>query len=144
MANKRTISWDTAMRDLRNDRMRRAGVREERLRATAGLRSSSTLSSWRGHSGRRYIVGVHPLALSELLDVTDAVLLAVRRDEAGTAHVVDVAMAGAQPSQDTRTRWMAKVQSLGASELHIHRLADSDAQRRAILEDLREDESQAS
>ena len=132
------------MRDLRNDRMRRAGVREERLRATAGLRSSSTLSSWRGHSGRRYIVGVHPLALSELLDVTDAVLLAVRRDEAGTAHVGDVAMAGAQPSQETRTRWMAKVQSLGASELHIHRLADSDAQRRAILEDLREDESQAS
>ena len=132
------------MRDLRNDRMRRAGVREERLRATAGLRSSSTLSSWRGHSGRRYIVGVHPLALSELLDVTDAVLIAVRRDETGTAHVADVAMAGAQPSQDTRTRWMAKVQSLGASELHIHRLADSDAQRRAILEDLREDESQAS
>ena len=144
MANKRTISWDTAMRDLRNDRMRRADVREERLRATAGLRSSSTLSSWRGHSGRRYIVGVHPLALSELLDVTDAVLLAVRRDEGGMAHVTDVAMAGPQPSQETRTRWMARVQSLGASELHIHRLADSDAQRRAILEDLREDESQAS
>ena len=119
-------------------------MREERLRATAGLRSSSTLSSWRGHSGRRYIVGVHPLALSELLDVTDAVLLAVRREEAGTAHVVDAAMAGAQPSEETRTRWMAKVQSLGASELHIHRLADSEAQRRAILEDLREDESQAS
>ncbi len=132
------------MRDLRNDRMRRAGVREERLRATAGLRSTSTLSSWRGHSGRRYIVGVHPLALEELLDVTDAVLLAVRRDESGAAHVVDVAMAGSQPSGATRTRWMTKVQSLGASELHIHRLADSEAQRRAILEDLRESESQAS
>jgi hypothetical protein len=39
---------------------------------------------------------------------------------------------------------MARVESLGASELHIHRLADSDAQRRAILEDLREDQSQAS
>src|SRR4028119_1586070 len=130
MANKRTISWNTAMRDLRNDRMRRAGVHEERLRATAGLRSSSTLSSWRGHSGRRYIVGVHPLALSELLDVTDALLPAGRpgaalahlrgvagaallaggRDGAGAAHVADVAMAGAQPSHETRTRWMAKVQ----------------------------------
>jgi hypothetical protein len=144
MANKRTISWNAAMRDLRNDRMRRAGVREERLRATAGLRSTSTLSSWRGHSGRRYIVGVHALALTELLDVTDAVLLAVRRDETGQSHVVDIAMAGPQPSEETRIRWMARVESLGASELHIHRLADSDAQRRAILEDLREDQSQAS
>ena len=132
------------MRDLRNDRMRRAGVREERLRATAGLRSSSTLSSWRGHSGRRYIVGVHALDLTELLDVTDAVLLAVRRDETGHAQVIDIAMAGSSPSPESRTRWMDKVQSLGASELHVHRLADSDAQRRAILEDLRQDESQAS
>jgi hypothetical protein len=144
MANKRTISWNAAMRDLRNDRMRRAGVREERLRATAGLRSSPTLSSWRGHSGRRYIVGVHPLDLKELLDVTDAVVLAVSRDGSGTAHVVDVVMAGADPSEATRTRWMARVQDHGASELHIHRLADTEDQRRAILEDLRESESQAS
>lgn len=131
------------MRDFRNDRTRRAGVHEERLRATAGLRSSSTLSSWRGHSGRRYIVGVHPLELSELLDVTDAVLLAVRRDEAGMGHVVDAAMAGPEPSEATRSRWMAKVQALGASELHVHRLADTDALRRAIFDDLRE-ESQVS
>src|SRR3712207_8668419 len=89
MANKRTIAWNAAMRDLRTDRMRRAGVREERLRATAGLRSSSTLSSWRGRSGRRYIVGVHPLNEEELLDVTDAVILAVRRDRDGTGTVID-------------------------------------------------------
>jgi hypothetical protein len=88
-------------------------------------------------------VGVHPLELSELLEVTDAVLLAVRRDEAGTGHVVDVAMAGPEPSEATRTRWLAKVQALGASELHVHRLADTDALRRAILDDLRE-EAQAS
>jgi hypothetical protein len=102
------------------------------------------LSSWRGHSGRRYIVGVHPLDIGELLEVTDAVLLAVRRDETGTAHVVGSAMAGPEPSEETRTRWMAKVQALGASELHIHRLADTDARRREILEDLREDARQAS
>src|SRR3954447_4193849 len=100
MANKRTISWNAAMRDLRNDRMRRAGVREERLRATAGLRSSTTLSSWRGLSGRRYIVGVHPLELNELLDVTDAVVLAVGRDESGTGHVIDSVLAGDQPSAE--------------------------------------------
>jgi hypothetical protein len=138
MANKRTISWNTAMRDLRNERMRRAGVREEPLRATAGLRSSPTLSSWRGVSGRRYIVGIHPLDLKELLEVTDAVVLAVSRDESGTAHVIDVAMAGAEPSAETRTRWLAAAEKRGASELHVHRLADTDARRRAILADLRE------
>ncbi|WP_445500991.1 hypothetical protein [Microvirga sp. G4-2] len=132
------------MRDLRNDRMRRAGVREERLRATAGLRSSSTLSSWRGLSGRRYIVGVHPLELSELLEVTDAVILAVHRDEGGTGHVVDSVLAGAEPSPETRTRWLEKVRERGASELHIHRLADTEARRREILADLRENADQAS
>jgi len=119
-------------------------VREERLRATAGLRASPTLSSWRGLSGRRYIVGVHPLALDELLDVTDAVILAVSRDESGIGHVVDSVLAGAVPSEETRTRWLEKVQEHGASELHIHRLADTEARRREILADLRENADQAS
>lgn len=133
------------MRDLRNDRMRRAGVREERLRATAGLRSSpATLSSWRGLSGRRYIVGVHPLDLKELLDVTDAVVLAVSRDGTGTGHVVDSVLAGDKPSEEIRIRWLEKVQKRGASELHIHRLADTEARRREILADLRENADQAS
>jgi hypothetical protein len=137
------------MRDLRNDRMRRAGVREEPLRATAGLRSSSTalsaaLSSWRGQSGRRYIVGVHPLDLGELLDITDAVILAVGRDASGIGHVVDSVLAGHEPSEETRTRWLEKVQERGASELHIHRLADTEARRREILADLRENADQAS
>jgi hypothetical protein len=132
------------MRDLRNDRMGRAGVREERLRATAGLRSTSTLSSWRGRSGRRYIVGVHPLNETELLDVTDAVILAVKRDRSGTGLIVDAAMAGSEPAERTRLRWLAKAQDRGATELHIHRLAETEDDRRAIFEDLREDATQAS
>jgi len=132
------------MRDLRNDRTRRTGVREERLRATAGLRSSSTLSSWRGHSGRRYIVGVHPLNETELLDVTDAVILAVKRDRTGAGLVVDAAMAATDPSQEIRLRWLKKARDRGATELHIHRLAATEADRRAIFEDLRENEIQVS
>ena len=133
------------MRDLRNDRMRKAGVREEPLRATAGLRSSpTTLSSWRGLSGRRYIVGVHSLDLNELLDVTDAVILAVSRDKSGTGHVVDSVLAGDRPSEESRTRWLDKVRERGACELHIHRLADTEARRREILADLRENADQAS
>lgn len=119
-------------------------MREERLRATAGLRSSSTLSSWRGRSGRRYIVGVHPLNETELLDVTNAVILAVKRDRSGHGTVVDAAMAASDPSEQTRMRWLAKVQGLGATELHIHRLAETEDDRRAIFEDLRENAPQAS
>jgi hypothetical protein len=133
------------MRDLRNDRARRAGVREERLRATAGLRQAAlNLSSWRGRSGRRYIVGVHPLVESEILDVTEAILIAVKRDQDGTAHVIDIATAGSRPSEQARVRWMQKVRQEGATEMHVHRLADGDQERRAIVDDLREDESQPS
>jgi hypothetical protein len=120
-------------------------VREERLRATAGLRQSSlALSSWRGRSGRRYIVGVHPLVESDLLEVTEAVMIAVKRDQDGTAHVIDIATAGSRPSQDARTRWMSNVQARGATELHVHRLADTDQDRRAVIADLREDEAELS
>jgi hypothetical protein len=84
------------------------------------------------------------LELKELLEVTDAVVLAVSRDESGTGHVVDSVLAGDHPSIETRTRWLDQVQERGASELHIHRLADTEARRREILADLRENADQAS
>ena len=128
------------MRDLRNERVRRAGVREERLRATAGLRQGAlNLSSWRGRSGRRYVVGVHPLSETDLLDVTDAIVIAVRRDEQGVASLIDIAAAGPRPRDRLRKSWMSTVRSRGATEMHVHRLAEDDASRRAIIEDLREE-----
>jgi hypothetical protein len=133
------------MRDLRGERARRAGVREERLRATVGLRQAPlALSAWRGRSGRRYIVGVHVLDSAEILEVTDAVILAVRRDLDGVAHVIDVATAGSRPVEQARRRWMAAVRAQGATEMHVHRLAEGEDERRAIVADLREDEPQAS
>jgi hypothetical protein len=142
MANKRTLSWSTALRDLRGERTRRADVREERLRATAGLRDASlALSSWRGHSGRRYVVGVHPLDEAEFLSLTEAVVLAVKRDPDGTAHVIDVATAGSRSGEEARTRWMRAVRDRGATELHVHRLAEGEEERRAVIEDLREEEA---
>jgi hypothetical protein len=132
------------MRDLRGERARRAGVREERLRATAGLRQAPlALSAWRGRSGRRYIVGVHSLDAAEILDVTDAVILAVKRDREGVAHVVDVATAGSCPLEQARDRWMAAVREQGATEMHVHRLADGEDERRTIVQDLCENEPRA-
>lgn len=140
MANRRTISWSAAMRDLRHERVRRAGVREERLRATAGLRGGAlNLSAWRGRSGRRYVVGVHPLSETDILDVTDAIILAVRRDDQGVAELVDIATAGPKPRDRLRKSWMSTVRARGATEMHVHRLAEDDATRRAIVADLREE-----
>lgn len=113
-------------------------MREERLRATAGLSASPALSSWRGHSGRRYVVGIHPLSEADLLDVTEAVLIAVHRDRDGVARVVDVAVAGAKPRERQRLSWMSSARDRGATEMHVHRLAEGDEERRAIVEDLRE------
>ncbi len=139
------IPWAAAMRDLRNDRARRAGIREERLRATAGVRGTLNLSSWRGRSGRRYVVGIHALSESETLEATDAVLIAVRRDEDGTARVVALAMAGPQPASGSKPRervrrsWLARMRERGATELHVHRLAESEEERRAVMADLRDE-----
>lgn len=119
-------------------------MREERLRATAGLRGGQlSLSSWRGRSGQRYVVGVHPLSETEILDVTDAIIIAVRRNGDGGAQLVDIATTGSAPRQAARARWLASVRARGATEMHVHRLADNEEERRAIMADLREDESQA-
>ena len=120
-------------------------MREERLRATTGLRHATlALSSWRGRSGRRYVVGIHPLAEAEIVDLDEAVVIAVRRDEDGTAHVVDIASAGSPASSGGRTGWVVSARAKGATEMHVHRLAEGDKERRAMIEDLREVASRAS
>ena len=112
-------------------------MREERLRTTAGLRGTSalTLSAWRGRSGRRYVVGVHALDEPELNDMGESVVIAVRRDRAGVAEPVAVASAGGSP-RDRLRNWVARARHEGATEMHVHRLAQDEAERRAIVADL--------
>lgn len=112
-------------------------MREERLRTTAGLRgtASLTLSAWRGRSGRRYVVGVHALDEPELNDMGEAVVIAVRRDRAGVAEPVAVASAGEKPRDRLRS-WVARARHEGATEMHVHRLAQDEAERHAIVADL--------
>ena len=129
------------MRDMQQDRaLRRGGVREERLRATTGLRGAIELSSWRGRSGRRYVVGLHALTEAELADVTEAVIIAVARDACGQARVIDAAAAGPQLRPKARGAWMSRVRAAGATEMHVHRLAEGPSERAAIIADLIEAE----
>lgn len=110
---------------------------EERLRATADLRGMLNLTSWRGRSGRRYVVGVHPLIEPELRDVSDAVLIAVRRDADGMAQVVEIASVGPRLREAARRAWIEEARRQGATEMHVHRLAESAKERQAVVEDLK-------
>lgn len=129
------------MRDLDKERKARADVREERLRSAQGLRGTPALalSAWRGRSGRRYVVGVHGLASdatdAEVVSVGEAVVIAVRRDGSGFAEMVDVTAAGESP-RERLAPWLSRVRARGATEMHVHRLAAGEAERRAIVADL--------
>ncbi|HYF54060.1 MAG TPA: hypothetical protein VEA41_07365 [Salinarimonas sp.] len=136
MQNIVIVQGSEAMREGRDERARRAGVREERLRATAGLTPPPPLSAWRGRSGRRYVVGVQALAEAEIREVREAVIIAVRREGDGTARVVDVTAAGALPRERLAAAWIRAVQACGATEMHVHRLAQDEAERLAVIADL--------
>ena len=106
---------------------------EVSLRLPRGLRSTGmAIGAWRGRSGRRYVVGIHPLVASEIDDLGDAVLLAVYRDPLGHSLLVDVAAA----DDIDVPAFVAEAISAGATELHAHRLAETLADRRALVSDL--------
>lgn len=92
----------------------------------AGLRgvAAPALSAWRGRSGRRYVVGVHELAEPDLAEVDEAVVIAVRRDEAGIAQAVSIAATGKGPRERLHRNWLARARQEGATEMHVHRLAE--------------------
>ncbi|GJD48882.1 hypothetical protein OPKNFCMD_1608 [Methylobacterium crusticola] len=112
-------------------------MREERLRTTLGLRGTPALplSAWRGQSGRRYVVGIHALD-PDPIEVGDAVVIAVRRDRDGVAELVAVAAAGESPRERLQRGWMNQARARGATEMHVHRLAEDAAARRAVVADL--------
>ena len=132
--NRRALSWSAALRS--EDLPDRPAVREERLRLSAGLRDKPyvVMSSWRGVSGRRYVVIVHDLADAPTIEAPGAVVLGVRRQENGIAvllgagHLGTVVDCAAQAALD------------GATELHIHRLTDTAAERDAMVLDLVDDD----
>lgn len=135
---QRRLSWSAALRDLKADRATRQPIREERLRSTTGLRGSPALplSAWRGRSGRRYVVGVH--TLSGLLhdDVGACVVIAARRGDIGPAVIVDVA--AFEPVSASLALFLRGARLGGATEAHVFRLAETAAERAAIVDDLTE------
>ena len=111
--------------------------REEMLRSSRGLRGSPALplSAWRGASGRRYVVGVHSAQSFELDEAEEAVCFAVERGTNGIARLISVATSMGLGDAE---RWLRKVRKAGATEIHVHRLCDSAAERAAVAADLSE------
>ncbi len=108
--------------------MVRREIREERLKTKRC--STLDLSAWRGQSGNRYVVAVYTLAQAGAVSAPGAVLIGVRRGSDGPARIVGVGWRG------TMAEAVEFARADGATEIHVHRLADSDEDREAIVEDL--------
>jgi len=135
MSNKPPLNWGREKDRMRGQRAAPPEVREERLRTMAGLRGTAAvaLSAWRGRSAHRYVVGIHDVGSADAVEAAPAVVIAVRRDEAGLASPIDVA--SIETAADA-VAWVRLAQASGASELHIHRLAEAAAERAAVVADL--------
>lgn len=82
------------------------------------------LTSWRGLSGRRYVVSVyHPASVP---DYGDAVLIAVGRDRQGGRRILAVGTGSPEP--------LAAL--AGCVEIHVHLLARDAGEKVRLLADL--------
>ena len=108
-----------------------ADAREMPLRSAAGL-GERRFTAWRGRSGQRYVASVFSVTDDHALGFSDAVLLAVSEDR----QIIAARESGPFGIEAALTRWRRSVVLAGASEIHIHLLAEDGLSRRAALLDL--------
>ena len=113
---------------------------DQPLAGLAGSDLSERFRSWCGISGRRYIFSVFneaagPGSASDS-SFSDAVVIAASRDRNGARRIVHIATTDGMPELLFRGRALAQARESGATEIHVHLLAASRAERRAIVEDL--------
>jgi len=106
-------------------------AQEMPMRSTTGL-AGRRFTAWRGRSGRRYVASVFALGDEHALGFTDAVLLAVSDDR----RILAARDSGPFGVEAALTRWQQAVARAGASEIHVHLLAEDGISRRAALLDL--------
>ena len=107
------------------------GACEMPLRSAAGL-GERRFTAWRGRSGQRYVASVFSVTDDHALGFSDAVLLAVSEDR----QIIAARESGPFGIEAALTRWRRSVVLAGASEIHIHLLAEDGLSRRAALLDL--------
>jgi hypothetical protein len=90
---------------------------------------------WRGVSGRRYVHTVY--SLIECPPVPKATYLLVRRRDNGSRQVLHIASGESSAPTLNLARVRQLGASLGANEVHVHFLAETESQRRLVTCDLR-------
>lgn len=111
------------------------------LQGLAGSDLSRRFRHWRGASGKRHLFSVFPLGEplpgEEAPRFADAVVLAVGRDAAGEPRILAVDETGALPELFYGSARFRAAAAAGATEVHVHLLADGPAARAAVVRDLR-------
>lgn len=117
-----------------------ATMGDRALTGLDGTALSERFRSWRGRSGRRYVFSVFRDAIdgSPPCDpgFPDAVVIAASREADGARRMVRITSTEGYPELFFHGRAMAEAKAAGATELHVHLLASSKAERRAVVEDL--------
>lgn len=98
---------------------------------SATAQAERRFTAWRGRSGRRYVASVFRAHDASALTFVDAVLLAVGTER----RVLAVRDSGPFGVEAALGRWRDQCVAAGATEFHVHLLAeDADARRRALMD----------
>lgn len=112
-----------------------AAVSEAPL-ASLGACAERRFTAWRGHSGRRHVVSVFSIGDASALAFAGSVLIAVTpsREIVALREVGDF---GEEPADAPALgHWRDAARAAGATELHVHLLAETAQARREVLHDL--------
>lgn len=107
------------------------------LSESPALAARSPFHYWQGQSGRWHVTTVFPL-LNDYIS-SPSVYLFVRRDPNGSAHALYIGQTENTTRRMREHMYEKTLQAilLGANELHLHLLAESEAVRISIETDLR-------
>lgn len=108
---------------------------DEPVTALHGHSAGGAFRYWRGQSGRRYLHSVHSLA--DWPGYCDANVIFARPRADGGREALWIGRISAAGSEMHRGGLIDRMADAGASEIHVHLLAGSEAERRAIERDLK-------
>ena len=93
------------------------------------------LHFWRGASGKRYVHSVY--SLIECPPLPKAMYLLVHRHKGGRREVLHIGCGQSDAPTLNLARIRQRGAQLGANEVHVHFLAETEAERRLVTCDLR-------
>jgi hypothetical protein len=107
----------------------------DHLSPTVPFASVRRLHIWRGASGRRYVHGV--FRLIDCPEIADATYVLVRGGSDGRREAVRIDRTKSDAPSLNLAEIRQHAAQLGANEVHVHSLAQSDTARATLVFDLR-------